>query len=168
MKQAKIGDFTLVKCSQCGGFFVPEETFDLMQDKSDRVIFPTSGAAHGEAQAEPVVRYLRCPVCRQIMNRTNFAKISGVIIDICHGHGIWFDPGEMEKIMDFVARGGLLKAKAADIERLKGEESLMKLKNINSGSDSASRLDFFGDSRDSREGPGVLDVVKWVLGGSKD
>lgn len=168
MRQVKIGDFSVVKCSQCGGFFVPEETFDLMQVRSERVIFPISGAAHGEAQAEPVVRYLRCPVCRQIMNRTNFAKISGVIIDICHGHGIWFDPGEMEKIIDFIARGGLQKAKAADIDRLKDEESLMRLKNIGAGSDAASRLTIFEDSRDSKEGPGVLDVVKWVFGGSKD
>ncbi|MGO9568149.1 MAG: hypothetical protein ACLP5H_11460, partial [Desulfomonilaceae bacterium] len=66
------------------------------------------------------------------------------------------------------ARGGLQKAKAADIDRLKDEESLMRLKNIGAGSDAASRLTFFEDSRDSEEGPGVLDVVKWVLGGSKD
>ncbi len=168
MRQVKIGDFTVVKCSPCGGFFVPEETFDMMQDRSDRVIFPTSGAAHGEVQPESVVRYVRCPICRQMMNRTNFARISGVIIDTCHGHGIWFDPGEMEKIMDFIAHGGLQKSKAADIERLKGEESLMRSRSINAGPDAASRLAFFGDSGDSSQGPDVLDVVKWVLGASKD
>jgi Zn-finger nucleic acid-binding protein len=164
----RIGDFSVAGCSACGGFFIPEGTFDLMQERTDRVIFPTSGAPHGEAQAESVVRYVRCPVCRQMMNRTNFARISGVIIDTCHGHGIWFDPGEMEKIMDFIARGGLQKAKEADIERLKGEESLMRLNSIRAGTDANSRTAFFGDDRDSSRGPGVLDVVKWVLGASKD
>ena len=44
----------------------------------------------------------------------------------------------------------------------------MRLKNVGAGSDAASRLTIFEDSRDSKEGPGVLDVVKWVFGGSKD
>lgn len=168
LRQVKIGDFSVAGCSRCGGFFVPEATFDMMQDRSDRVIFPTSGAPHGEVQAESVVRYVRCPICRNMMNRTNFARISGVVIDTCHNHGIWFDPGEMEKIMDFVARGGLQKAKEADLERLKNEESLMKLKSINTGPDNASRVAYFGDSGDSSQGPNLLDVMKWVLGAHKD
>jgi Zn-finger nucleic acid-binding protein len=165
LRQVKIGNFSVAGCSQCGGFFVPEQTFDIMQDRSDRVIFPMNGPPHGEVQMEAVVRYVRCPICRNMMNRTNFARISGVIIDTCRGHGVWFDPGEMEKIMDFIAHGGLQKAKEVDIERLKDEESLLRLNSARAGTDDASRTIFFGDSS---QGPDILDVVKWVLGAHKD
>ncbi len=168
MRGAKIGDFSVAKCSQCGGFFVPNETFDKMQERSDRVIFPTGGGQRGKVETESTVRYVRCPVCLNMMNRTNFARISGVIIDSCRGHGIWFDPDEMEKIMDFIARGGLQKSKAADIERLKDEEKLVRLRSAESGNDSAVLSTSFGDFGDSREGVHVLDVVKWVLGTHKD
>ena len=111
---------------------------------------------------------MRCPVCSTMMNRTNFARISGVIVDTCRGHGIWFDPGEMEKIMDFMARGGLVKAKAVEVERLKDDESLMRLKSRRSGTDSTSLFAPFEDFHDSDEKLHLLDVMKWVLGMSKD
>ena len=168
MRQVKIGDFSVVQCSKCGGFFIPEETFDVMQGRSDRVIVPTSGVKRGEVQSESAVRYVRCPVCRTIMNRTNFARISGIIIDSCHGHGIWFDSGEMEKIMDFIARGGLQKAKAADIEELKNQESLMRLKSTQSTADAAALPPCLGGFTDSKQGVHMLDMIKWFLDTSKD
>ena len=103
-----------------------------------------------------------------MMNRTNFARISGVIIDSCRGHGIWFDPDEMEKIMDFIARGGLQKSKAADIDRLKDEEKLVRLRSGQSGTDTAALSTSFGDFSHSKRGVDVLDVVRWVFGTHKD
>ncbi len=51
------------------------------------------------------------------MNRKNFARISGVIIDECRSHGGWLDAGELEKIRLFIADGGLEKAQDKQIER---------------------------------------------------
>jgi Zn-finger nucleic acid-binding protein len=168
MRGVRIGDFSVAKCSQCGGFFVPNETFDKMQEKSDRVIFPTGGEQRGKVEQESVVRYVRCPVCLNMMNRTNFARISGVIIDSCRKHGIWFDPDEMEKIMDFIARGGLQKAKAVDIDRLKDEEKLVRLRSTQPGNDTTALSTSFEDYSHSKGSVHVLDLVRWVLGASKD
>lgn len=168
MREVQIGDFSVVGCRQCGGFFIPDETFEMMQDRSDRVVFPISPAQKAQVSPAATVRYVRCPVCRNMMNRTNFAKISGIIIDTCHGHGIWFDPGEMEKIMDFVAHGGLQKAKAADIERLKDEEILMKLKGAESKSDAAVLSGSFGDFGESNKGLHILGVLGRVFKESLD
>jgi hypothetical protein len=41
------------------------------------------------------------------MNRINFARCSGVIVDICKGHGTWFDCDELSGIVQFIRRGGL-------------------------------------------------------------
>jgi Zn-finger nucleic acid-binding protein len=41
------------------------------------------------------------------MNRVNFGKRSGVIVDVCKEHGVWFDRGELTQAIEFVAKGGL-------------------------------------------------------------
>jgi Zn-finger nucleic acid-binding protein len=48
------------------------------------------------------VRYLRCPACDEPMNRSLFGKRSGVIVDVCTLHGIWFDAMELERAAVFV------------------------------------------------------------------
>jgi Zn-finger nucleic acid-binding protein len=50
--------------------------------------------------------YIPCPVCGTMMNPTNYARRSGVIVDICRLHGIWFDADELNKILEYFARGG--------------------------------------------------------------
>lgn len=52
------------------------------------------------------------------MNRANFAKCSGVIIDICTQHGIWFDRDELSRIIDFIRDGGLDFARKREKTRL--------------------------------------------------
>lgn len=163
MRGLKIGDFSLVGCTRCNGTFVPHEVFEMMQERSDRIVIPTDFARRAELAQEQVVRYVRCPVCRNLMNRANFARISGVIIDICKGHGIWFDPGEMEKIVDFIARGGLIKAKELDLQRLKDEEEIMRIKNMpTAGAREAGSSDwrFFEDPRAIN----IVDIMHWVFG----
>ena len=41
------------------------------------------------------------------MNRRNFGRTSGVIVDCCGAHGTWFDADELERVGKFVAAGGL-------------------------------------------------------------
>jgi Zn-finger nucleic acid-binding protein len=53
------------------------------------------------------VRYVPCPECGQLMNRVNFARCSGVVVDVCKGHGTWFDRDELQQIIEFVQSGGL-------------------------------------------------------------
>ncbi|MST95070.1 MAG: hypothetical protein EXS33_07360 [Pedosphaera sp.] len=36
---------------------------------------------------ETTIRYVPCPVCKNLMNRVCFASHSRVIVDICKGHG---------------------------------------------------------------------------------
>lgn len=160
MRARKIGDFSVIGCEKCSGMFVPHETFEMMQENSQRVIFPTETTRKGTIEPEAQVRYVRCPVCRNMMNRSNFAKMSGVIIDTCKGHGVWFDAGEIEKIMDFIARGGLQKAKTEELERLKDEEKLQKIKNMQLSGQANSN--YWGHNLDGTDAEMTLDVIDWV------
>ena len=42
------------------------------------------------------------------MIRQQYARGSGVVIDLCRAHGIWFDPQELHQILDWIGRGGHL------------------------------------------------------------
>lgn len=35
------------------------------------------------------------------MNRKNFGKQSGVLVDVCTMHGVWFDRGELDVVAAF-------------------------------------------------------------------
>jgi Zn-finger nucleic acid-binding protein len=39
------------------------------------------------------------------MNRTNYGRRSGVIVDICSAHGVWFDDGELARILGWIREG---------------------------------------------------------------
>jgi len=52
-----------------------------------------------------------------MMNRRNFGKLSGVIVDVCSKHGIWFDLGELPRVMAFVRDGGLLRAQQREAQQ---------------------------------------------------
>ncbi len=48
------------------------------------------------------------------MQRRNFGRRSGVIVDWCASHGTWLDAHEMEDIAAFVLEGGLVTRSAGD------------------------------------------------------
>ena len=106
-----------------------------------------------------MVRYVRCPVCRQLMNRTNFARMSGVIVDTCRFHGIWFDADELGKVMDFIARGGLQKARTVELEELKAEEQMQKIRNISIGADPSDQRSIWGHANPGHDVVAVADLL---------
>ena len=40
------------------------------------------------------------------MQRSNFRRSSGVILDVCRKHGTWLDADEIEQIAGFILSGG--------------------------------------------------------------
>ncbi|MFN2532153.1 MAG: zf-TFIIB domain-containing protein [Pyrinomonadaceae bacterium] len=71
--------------------------------------------------AEARVSYIPCPECSQLMNRVNFARCSGVVVDICKKHGIWFDCDELSRIIEFIRDGGLDASRAKEKAELAEE-----------------------------------------------
>jgi Zn-finger nucleic acid-binding protein len=67
----------------------------------------------GNPISEPL-KYIHCPICRDLMLRRNFGQVSGVVVDVCAKHGTWFDIGELAHILEFVGDGGLQRTAAMD------------------------------------------------------
>jgi Zn-finger nucleic acid-binding protein len=108
------------ECDGCRGLWVPAASFDaLVAHARTREHAQASDGLGPETPAHPrpatAVTYRKCPVCRQVMNRKNFGRISGVIVDWCRADGTWLDASELEAIGAFVAGGGL--ERAADIDK---------------------------------------------------
>lgn len=99
--------------------FVPKEALAEILAQAE-LGGPIPATPHRATSIE-VVSYVPCPMCHATMNRINFGKLSGVIIDVCHKHGTWFDAGELTRVITFVASGGLARTKAREaIERSEG------------------------------------------------
>jgi Zn-finger nucleic acid-binding protein len=60
------------------------------------------------------------------MNRVNFGRVSGVVLDVCRDDGLWFDQDELHRVVGFLQSGGLERgqrreheARKAELERLR-------------------------------------------------
>ena len=119
---SRIGDLDVQGCQACGGLWLDRAIFEQLGASRER-----QGAVLGalpaptappEATLEPV-RYRPCPTCAQRMNRLNYARRSGVVLDVCKSHGLWFDQDELRRVLAFIAGGGLDRAREQEIEELK-------------------------------------------------
>jgi len=119
------GGSTLIECAACGGLWLAPAVFDHLCRRIEAAAAAWSGlnAKPKPAAPETLVRYLACPDCGDRMTRRNWGGDSGVVVDLCRPHGLWFDPGELARVLDFLRRGGFESLRsaseeaAADVER---------------------------------------------------
>jgi len=112
-------DPRLHECPRCGGMFVRREYLTEMLCNAEL------GGGLRESGLRPKaldeVRYVPCPLCHASMNRVNFGRVSGVIVDLCKMHGTWFDAGELTRVIAFAAAGGLEKTRERDAQAKREE-----------------------------------------------
>jgi Zn-finger nucleic acid-binding protein len=116
------------ECARCGGLFLGRDAFEAVaKDAATRERarafdeIPTKGAT-----PEPRFHYRPCPVCRKLMNRSNYGGGSGVIIDVCGPDGVFFDRGELTRIVDFLEKGGWDRVKKREKQRMEEEISALE------------------------------------------
>ena len=122
------------ECMGCGGIWTSAQTFEsICADKEEQsAVLTFIDAQTFDSRPAAAINYIPCPDCKQLMNRSNFARSSGVIIDLCKQHGVWFDAEELPKILDFIDKGGLVRSRekqkiALEEERSKLREEQRKL-----------------------------------------
>lgn len=105
------------ECSRCSGQWLDHATLRALFQQRVKVSLGPAAKPTELPPAPERVRYLPCPLCHGLMNRKNFGERSGVIVDVCKPHGIWFDPGELPRVLAFVESGGLEEAARREEER---------------------------------------------------
>jgi Zn-finger nucleic acid-binding protein len=98
----------LLECTGCGGLFVQKRALERILAEAGREHgLPQDAPPPSTADTVEPVQYVKCPFCKALMNHVNFARRSGVVVDVCKEHGTWFDAGELTAIVEFAASGGL-------------------------------------------------------------
>ena len=118
-----LGGLWVDECPGCLGLWAAGEVMDRLVDRARERrragVQPAADAtgSHRRAAWQAAVAYRRCPECGARMQRRNFGRRSGVVVDWCGMHGTWLDAHEMEDIASFVLEGGLESASGDDGNR---------------------------------------------------
>ena len=112
----------LSECTRCGGQFVEHALLQELLERRELYRVVTRAPLPRENPLDKPVVYLACPSCAKLMNRNNFGGTSGIVVDTCPHHGVWFDPGELPRILAFVQAGGLERARTRSAQERKERE----------------------------------------------
>ena len=130
MASIKLGPEQMRECESCGGLWVEVAAFEKICASREEQSVVLGGASpapgHQGSGNEIQIRYVPCPQCRELMNRINFARCSGVIVDVCKGHGTWFDRDELSAIVQFIRDGGLDVSRQGEKQQLEFERERLR------------------------------------------
>lgn len=124
-----VGEHRVGECMKCTGLFVEHAVLEhITKRTADNAGLRLRPLGTAPTQPETTT-YLKCPKCSQHMARRGFADRSGVIIDSCADHGVWFDADELARVLEFVDAGGLARAeererRAAALRRLPRDQRI--------------------------------------------
>lgn len=128
MHWIRVGEVDLLECASCDGTWIETAPFDRLCTEREQQAAITHKAVQSKpaSAAAPPVRYRPCPQCGKMMNRQNFGRLSGTIVDICSGHGTFLDRGELHQVVKFILDGGFSRMREAEIERIKDEQRSLR------------------------------------------
>jgi Zn-finger nucleic acid-binding protein len=127
LTRIQVGATTMLECASCDGVWVDAEVFEqLCADRESQAAVLHKFVSSAPPKADRV-KYRPCVRCGKMMNRVNFGRVSGTVVDVCKGHGTYLDPGELHRIVEFIQEGGLERARTRQLEELREQE--LKLRN---------------------------------------
>ena len=112
-------DMQILECPRCAGMWLRNQLLKRLLQQAKEAATAQAGDPQFGMATKPAVAltstdkrpdhapvYRSCPDCQHHMRRHIFAQRSGIIIDSCSEHGIWFDADELEMILQWVRAGG--------------------------------------------------------------
>lgn len=167
-----LGDtkLTVLECGVCAGLWLGAEVFRTLEERARRVASqsPDPVALRTEAGSRPRVPpsagpfYRPCPACRTPMTRINFERVSGILIDRCRDHGIWFDATELDAVLRWVKLGGERVSDERQQQEDRARASQLRFKVEPKTPEDARRIDFGDPERESGL-DAIPAIVKWLL-----
>jgi Zn-finger nucleic acid-binding protein len=134
LRSRALGEVSALECNRCAGLWLGTDSFRQLTEKAavDAKNAEPRGAPQKaraeEAETPPpsATRYRPCAVCGQLMVRQNYGRQSGVIVDVCKYHGVWFDADELPRILEWIRAGGLARVNEEKAREQANEESIRK------------------------------------------
>jgi Zn-finger nucleic acid-binding protein len=135
MSPITLGTVAMRECEKCLGLWVEVAAFEKIcgdREQQSAVLGAALPLPARQTSSEELksIRYVPCPQCGQLMNRINFARCSGVIVDVCKGHGTWFDRDELSGIVQFIRGGGLEVSRQKEKTELEFERQQLRAEQL--------------------------------------
>ena len=159
MRDVQVGDTAMLECERCRALWIDAATFEHIcasQESQSAVLHRWPGQPTVRRGGE--VKYRKCVACGTMMNRLNFGRLSGTIVDVCRGHGTFLDTGELHAVVRFIQGGGLDRARERQIEDLKEQEQ--RLRQAQMARPSAAATDFDYESWTRTDVQKLLDQLR--------
>jgi Zn-finger nucleic acid-binding protein len=128
MQWVKLGTTDLLECHACDGTWLEASAFErLCADRESQAGMLNQApplkttSATGRKPPEQI-HYRPCPRCGKLMNRMNFGRLSGTVVDVCKGHGTFLDRGELHQVVRFILEGGFDRVRRIEREELIEEQ----------------------------------------------
>jgi Zn-finger nucleic acid-binding protein len=156
MASITLGTVAMRECEHCMGLWVEVGAFEkICADREEQAAVlgaasPTPAHQAPAAGAEKIC-YAPCPQCGQLMNRINFARCSGVIVDICKGHGTWFDRDELSGIVQFIRAGGLEVSRQREKTEIEFQREQLRAEQL-AAANRANSLGYYSSDEDRING----------------
>src|SRR5436190_23032618 len=125
----QVGDVELLECTGCDGLWIGAAEFERIcaNLEAQAAVLERWRPSATDAERRPPIHYRPCLLCGKMMNRMNFGRLSGTIIDLCKGHGTFLDAGELHAIVTFIQAGGLDRARQREKDDLEEERHRLSL-----------------------------------------
>ena len=163
-----LGDtnFTVLECGVCAGLWLGAEVFRTLEERARKLAPPAAdpAALRAEAASRPHAAaaagrfYRPCPSCKALMTRVNFERVSGILIDRCHDHGIWFDATELDAVLRWIKLGGERAADEIEQQEARARASQLKFKVEPKSPEDGEKIDFGLFPPESG-----LDALPWIV-----
>lgn len=116
-----------LECPVCAGMWIGLESFhDLLTQEARGSSGESVSHRKTSGRSPSAKRYRPCPVCRELMIPRHFGKgKSGIVLDVCGEHGLWFDCDELSHLIAWMRSGGLESVKQ-DVGVLKGSPDAVR------------------------------------------
>ena len=86
-------------CTSCAGVWLDSGELELLletdEERNGLITLFKDAADVKEKSYE-------CPICRKSMKKFEIGEVGKIVVDKCKkDHGIWFDKGELQKVVEF-------------------------------------------------------------------
>ena len=163
-----LGDttFTALECSVCAGLWLGAEVFRALEERARQAApaVPDPAVLRTEAATRPRVPlpsgplYRPCPACKTPMTRINFERVSGILIDRCRDHGIWFDATELDAVLRWIKLGGERAAAEVEDQEMRARLAQLRFKVEVKSPDDAGRREFGIQSSEPQ-----FEAIPWLV-----
>jgi Zn-finger nucleic acid-binding protein len=94
-------------CLRCAGVWFDAGELDLLVSSMAPEDSGTSSNLLSAVPARVKETRRQCPICGKTMDKVWLGKEPQILIDRCaRGHGLWFDGGELQRLLREVTPGG--------------------------------------------------------------